>query len=903
MEDRIVASVARWCFRHKWLVIVLWVVAFVGVGAAGSALGSAYSNAFSLKGTESTKVLDLMDKVVPERSGEGDTVVWHVDSGTIRDAAVRSRIEPVLAKIAKQKDVGTVVSPYVPAGAAQISKDGRTAYATVTYTKIGNDLTDAQGKLLITTAHEAKTKGLEVEVGGNRPAQAEQPLPGLAEGVGVAAAAVVLFLALGSLFGMLLPVVTALFGVGISSSAIILLSHGMGVADFAPQLASLVGLGVGIDYALFIVTRHRRGILRGKTPEEAAVIALNTSGRAVLFAGGTVCIALLGMFTLRLSFLNGVAVAAALTVVVTVAAAITLLPALLGAIGMRVLSRRQRRRLAADGPRTEAATGAAARWSSFLERNPRALAVVAVAVMATLAVPALGLRLGSSDQGNNPPSTSTRKAYDMLADGFGPGFNGPLTILAEVPGPQDRAAAAQLVTTLKSTPGVAFAAQMPMKPSDTITFITAVPTTSPQDKATSDLIDHLRDDVVPAAEKGNTMRAYVGGQTAIFQDFATVLYGKLPLFIGVIIVLGFVLLLIAFRSLVVPLTAAAMNLVAAAASFGVLVAIFQWGWGGSLAGRAGPIDAFLPVIMLSLLFGLSMDYQVFLVSRMHEEWVHTKDNARAVRVGLAETSRVINSAAVIMIFVFGAFALSGTRVLAMFGIGLAGAVALDAFILRTILVPSLMHMFGTSNWWLPDWLDKRLPHLAVEAAEEADDAPAAGGARLTGDGPAVRGRVTGKAGLPIPRAELTLIAADGRQVGRAAEAGDDGTFLLPTPGQGSYVLVANAEGHHPQTASVLVADRPVDCDLLLSGTGTLSGTVRRADGRPVEDARVALKDADDHEVAVVTTGKDGSYAFDGLYPGRYTLLTAGYPPFPATVRVAEGDDDPDVDLELSHSTD
>ncbi|WP_407640302.1 MMPL family transporter [Actinacidiphila rubida] len=934
-----VAVVARWCFRHKWTVILLWLVALIGVGAAGNAAGDAYSNAFSLKGTESAKVLDLLDKVAPDRSGEADTVVWHVDSGTVHDASVRERITPVLAKIARQKDVGAVVSPYDPAGAAQISKDGRTAYANITYTKLGNDMSNDQATLLIDTAHSARAKGLEVEVGGNKPAQAEQPLPGLAEGVGIAAAAVVLFLALGSLFGMLMPIITALFGVGISSSAILLLSHAMSVADFSPQLASLVGIGVGIDYALFVVTRHRRGILRGKTPEEAAVTALNTSGRAVLFAGSTVCIALLGMFTLRLSFLNGVAVAAAMTVVITVAAAVTLLPALLGALGPRILSRRERRRLAADGPRTEAANGAAARWSSFLQRHPRSLAAVAVVVMATLAVPALSLRLGSSDQGNNPTTTTTRKAYDMLADGFGPGFNGPLTILAEAPGAGDQAAVDRLVTDLKSTPGIAFAARVPVKGAatggssanpGTIAFVSAVPTTSPQDKATSDLIDHLRHDVVPKAEQGTTMRAYVGGQTAIFEDFSSVLFAKLPLFIGVIIALGFVLLLFAFRSLVVPLTAALMNLVAAAASFGVLVAVFQWGWGGSLAGRAGPIDAFLPVIMLSLLFGLSMDYQVFLVSRMHEEWVHSKDNARAVRVGLAETSRVINSAAVIMICVFFAFVLSGERVLAMFGIGLAGAVALDAFILRTVLVPSLMHLFGSSNWWLPGWLDRRLPHLAVEPAEDDDavavaavatgvayagagrgtaaaagagtGAPAASGAT----GPAVRGRVTGSASLPIPRAELTLIASDGRQVGRS-RADKDGTFLLPTPGAGSFVLVASATGHHPQTASVMTTDRPVDCDVRLSGTGTLTGTVRRADGTPVEDARVVLKDADGHEVASVRTGADGAYAFSNLYAGSYTLLTLGYPPFPATVRITEGDEDGDgdgdVDLELSHSTD
>jgi RND superfamily putative drug exporter len=712
--------VARWCFRHKWLVILLWVAVLLGVGSASSIAGDTYSNVFSLPNTESSTVMKLLDKAVHDQSGESDTVVWHVESGSVRDASVRQRIAPVLDKVRHQKDVGQVVSPYDPAGSAQISKDGRTAYARVTYTVLGTELDKAQVHDLVDTAQSARADGLKVELGGDAVATIEEPPAGLSEFVGIAAAAVVLFLAFGSLFGMLTPIVTALFAIGISSSLITLLTHTMNVPDFAGQLAMLVGLGVGIDYALFIVTRHRKGILSGKSPEAAAITAVNTSGRAVLFAGGTVCIALLGMFTVGLSLLYGVAISAAMTVVVSVLAAITLLPALLGVFGMRVLSRRQRRKFAAAGPSAGDTAGAAARWSSFVQRHPRALAGVAVLVMAVLAIPTLSLRLGSSDQGNNPTDTTTRKAYDMLADGFGPGFNGPLTILAEVPGAGDKAALDRLVTTLDHTKGIAAAAAMPMQPGSTVALVRAVPTTSPQDKATTTLINHLRDDVVPAAEQGSTMKAYVGGQTAMYKDFASVLGSKMPIFVGVIIALGFVLLLIAFRSVVVPLTAAVMNIVAAVASFGVLVAMFQWAWGGSLLGatREGPIDAFLPVIMLALLFGLSMDYQVFLVSRMHEEWVHTKDSARAVRVGLAETSRVINSAAVIMICVFGAFALSGVRVLGMFGIGLAGAVALDAFILRTVLVPSLMHLFGTANWWLPGWLDKRLPHLAVEPAED-----------------------------------------------------------------------------------------------------------------------------------------------------------------------------------------
>ncbi|WP_240677550.1 MMPL family transporter [Actinacidiphila soli] len=719
------AALARWCYRHKWLVVLLWVVALVGVGAASNTMGSNYANVFQLPGTESAKVLTLMDKAFPKSSGEADSVVWHTDSGSVNDAAVKDEMTATLAKIAKLPDVGSVASPYAPAGATKISQDGRTAYATVTWSKLGNELSVDQVNKFIDTAQAADGKGLDVEVGGQAVQQAEQPPMGLSELVGIAAAALVLYLAFGSLFGMLLPILTAIFGVGTSVSAIAVLSHAIDLGDIAPTLASLVGLGVGIDYALFIVTRHRKGILRGLSPEEAAVKAVNTSGRAVLFAGGTVCIALLGMFAVGLTFLNGLAIGASLTVIVTVTASVTLLPAMLGVLGPRVLSRRQRRRLAQHGPESEEATGAAARWSGFVQRHPRVLAVVAVAVMAVIAIPTLSLRLGSSDQGNNQSTTTTRKAYDMLAAGFGPGFNGPLTILAEVPnGAADVKALDGLVADIRTQKGVAAVSAMPLQKGATVAVVQVVPTTSPQAVGTDDLIDRLRGEVIPAAEKGSTMQAYVGGQTAIFKDFAHVITGKLPLFIGVIIALGFVLLLLAFRSLVVPLTAAAMNLIAAAASFGLLVAAFQWGWGGDplSAGRAGPIDSFIPVIMLSLLFGLSMDYQVFLVSRMHEEWVHTRDNARAVRVGLAETSRVINSAAVIMICVFGAFVLMGQRATAMFGVGLAGAVALDAFILRTVLVPSLMHLFGSSNWWLPGWLDKRLPHLAVEPADEDESA-------------------------------------------------------------------------------------------------------------------------------------------------------------------------------------
>jgi RND superfamily putative drug exporter len=432
-----------------------------------------------------------------------------------------------------------------------------------------------------------------------------------------------------------------------------------------------------------------------------------------------VCIALLGMLILRLGFLNGVAIAASLTVVLTVAASVTLLPALLSLTGTRALSRRERRRLAEHGPEPELPTGFAARWSAFVERHPRKLGALALAVMTLLALPTLSLHLGTSDQGNDPETATTRQAYDLLADGFGPGVNGPLTLVTEVHGAEDRLALDNLDATLRATEGVASATPVTFDAGGDTAYLTVVPESSPQSERTSELVDRLRTEVLPRAETGTSLDLHVGGVTAGYDDFADLIVGKLPLFVGVVIGLGCLLLLLAFRSIGIPLKAAAMNVAAVAGAFGVVVAIFQWGWGSELLGlgRAGPIEPFLPVIMVSVLFGLSMDYQVFLVSRMYEEWLETGDNRRAVRIGLAETSRVINSAAVIMISVFLAFVLSGDRVIAMFGIALAAAVALDAFVLRTLLVPALMHLLGGANWWLPRWLDRRLPRISIEPPE------------------------------------------------------------------------------------------------------------------------------------------------------------------------------------------
>jgi putative drug exporter of the RND superfamily len=789
-------ALARWCLRRRLAVILLWCAVLLGVGTSALVSGSAFSSQYDVPGTESGRANTLISQSFPDRHGDSDTVVWHTGKGTdastdkVRDTQVEKTMDRTLDHIADLPGVASVQSPYGDHGEHRdrISRDGRTAYATVTFDAPFEKIDKKDVQRVVDTAQRAgeDVPGMDVELGGPGIGLTEKQEGHLSEAVGVAVAAVVLLVAFGSVAAMLLPLVTALVSVGTAILGIGLLSHVMTVADFAPMLGTLIGLGVGIDYALFIVTRHRRGLKEGMPVAEAAERAVASAGRAVVFAGVTVCIALLGMLVLRLSFLNGVAVAASLTVVLAVLSSVTLVPALLGVIGKRALSRRERRRLAEHGPdepadlysaedqgsgekcrtdRTDqtdrngqsaapAKTGsrtracAAARWSAFVARHPRLLGAIAAVVMVVLAVPVTGLQLGTSDQGSSPRTTTTRQAYDLLADGFGPGTNGPLTLVGEIDDAKAKLDFEKLPGKLRDVDGVAHVSGAELSGSGGTGVITVVPESAPQAENTSQLVEDLRKDVLPEATGSSSLDVRVGGVTAAHDDFASVILGKLPLFVGIVVSLGCALLLLAFRSIGIPLKAALMNVMAVAAACGVVVAVFQWGWGSGLMGLGGygPIEPFLPVIMVSVLFGLSMDYQVFLVSRMYEEWRLTGDNRRSVRVGLAETGRVINSAAVIMIAVFGAFVLSGDRIIAMFGIGLAAAVALDAFVLRTLLVPALMHMLGGANWWLPRWMDRWLPHISIEPEAVHEPVPEVV--------PEPVGAGVGAA-VPAPRAELS----------------------------------------------------------------------------------------------------------------------------------------------------
>lgn len=718
-------SLARLCVRHRWMVLGAWIVLFIGLNVASFSVGSDYSNTFSFPGTNSVHALTLLQSGFKAKSGDVDQIVFNVTEGTL--ASHERSIDATLAKVAKLPEVTVVTSPFCPAssasscaGAAQMSKNGKIAFATVNFFKQAQYLKKSDVQGVVNVAETLRSSALQVNFGGNAFGQLTSPTGSPDEGVGLLATAVVLFLAFGSLFAMLLPLGVALFAIGIATAATTLLSHGLSIATFAPILGSLIGLGVGIDYALFIVTRSRQNLKQGMSVEDAIITAIDTSGRAVLFAGATVCVALLGMLILGFSFLVGLGAAAALTVFITMMASLTLLPSLLAFQKMRVLSRKERRKLTSNGPEKALVQGPWQRWADFVGRRPRTLSVLAILAIVILSIPVFSLHLGLSDQSSDPAGSTTRLAYDEVAQGFGPGFNGPLSVVGSIHNGADKAAMQKLDNILQGKPGIAKVSPVIFSPQGTVALISVVATTSPQDSRTSQLITTLRDRYIPGVTAASHTEIFVGGQTALSNDFSNVLDSKIPLFIAVIVILGCLLLMVAFRSVLIPLTAAIMNLLAVGASFGLVVAVFQWGWGSSLIGSGtGPVESFLPIIMIAILFGLSMDYQVFLVSRMHEEWVNTGDNEGAIIHGQANTGRVISAAAGVMICVFLAFAVGGQRIIAEFGIGLGGAVLLDAFILRTVLVPSLMHFFGKANWWMPKWLNRAVPHLAVEASEQS----------------------------------------------------------------------------------------------------------------------------------------------------------------------------------------
>jgi len=707
-------KLTRWTIAHRRIVVFSWIVLAVGVLAFSQAVGQRNANNFSLPNTDSQRATDLLQSRFPAQAGDADQIVFRTRAGKLTDASARAVIAPLLVRIARLPHVAGVVSPYAD-GANAVSTTGTIGFATVEFNQRANELPKGAIERVINTAEAVRSPTLQVELGGQAINQAQQTSLGFATGVGLLAAVVVLLLSFGSLLAMGLPIVTALFGLGAGLGLIGLGSHVVDMVDFSSELALMIGLGVGIDYALFIVTRFRDAYRENGGDVQAALeLAMNTAGRAILFAGATVVIALLGMFALGVSFLYGVAIAASLGVLLVLAASLTLLPALLMFTGKRVGRTRSRR----SRPRKPRA-GFWIRWVGLIQRRPAWAALASTALLLTLAAPALGLRLAASDSGNDPANQTTRHAYDLLAAGFGSGFNGPLQLAVHLPAGGDTAGLGRLTTTLRTTARVASVAAPRLNPARDTAAIAVYPTTSPQSAQTTSLVKHLRSDVLPPLARATGTTVYVGGATATQVDFAHVLSGKLPLFIGLVVMLSALLLLVVFRSLLIPLQAALMNLLSIAAALGVVQAIFERGWLGGVIGiQPGPIDAFIPVMVFAIVFGLSMDYEVFLVSRIHEEWQHRGDASAAVREGLANTGRVITAAAAVMIAVFASFAAGDDRVLKLFGIAMATAVFLDAMVIRSILMPAVLELFGRRTWAFPSWVDRRLPRLAIEPATQ-----------------------------------------------------------------------------------------------------------------------------------------------------------------------------------------
>jgi RND superfamily putative drug exporter len=732
---------ARICNAHRWRTFFVWLLALVAIQVVASAVGTKQIASFRLPGTESQRAYDLLAAHFPAAKGDSDQLVFRARSGKLTDSSDRARIGAALDRVKSAGPVASVVSPFSPGG--QVTKDGRIGVATINYKESTNDIEPATLEKVEKAAFTVRDPSLQVEHGGPgaeivRFTNSQGP----SEFLGILAAAIVLLLTFGSAVAAGLPLLATLLALGTTLGVITLISHIVDTPDFAAQLASLIGLGVGIDYALFVVTRFRAEVRAGRDRDEAIEVAIDTAGRTVMFAAITVVIALLGLLLLGLSFMQGVALGAATAVLATMFAALTIIPSLIGGSHgfmdgvVREFDNRggfrfwgMKRRISIPGQKGRAkraarrekrrADGAAwERWSHAVQRRPWLAAGVAVLLLLALALPATQMRLGSSDAGVDPPGTTTRNAYHLIAQGFGAGTNGSFLVVADLPKKGDKAAAANVAATLEADKDFTFVAPPAVSPDGRVAIINAYPRTGPQDKATTDTLQRLRKQVLPGVERQTGATVEVGGFTASTEDFSRVVAGKLPLFVGVVVLFSALLLMAVFRSVIIPIKAALLNLLSIGAALGFVTLIFQDGHGAGLLGiETGPIESFVPVLMFAIVFGLSMDYEVFLISRVHEAWEKTHDASGSVATGLQTTGRVITAAASIMVLVFGSFALGDDRVIKLFGIGLASAVFFDAVIIRCLLVPALMELFGRRAWWLPTWLDRRLPRLAIEAPD------------------------------------------------------------------------------------------------------------------------------------------------------------------------------------------
>jgi RND superfamily putative drug exporter len=772
------ARLGRWSFHRRKTVVLLWILGLFVLGGVMGAAGNGFKSEFTLPDVESKRGFDILDS---EFGGQGagltGTIVFTAEQG-VDDPEVQTTMEDYFDEVRGIEDgIVSIQSPYDEGGEQQIATQGplagQLAYANI---EVPEDTSLEEIEPIVVEMREMRPEldGLRILTGGGNFAEFEEPS---SEILGVGFAMVILILAFGSVLAMGLPVGVALAGIGIGTILITLLSNVITMPDFSTTLGIMIGLGVGIDYALFIVTRYRENLHLGHTVEESVTIAIDTAGRAVAFAGTTVVISLMGMLIMQLSFVSGLAIGAATVVAVTMVASLTLLPALLGFAGEKIevtkwgglivagfvaiglvmtglgvsavaslafglalvvllarlvtyLLRRFTgselgRSLRREVPRPErppVERTVAYRWSRWIQHHPWTAFLIGATTLIVLALPIFFLRMGFSDEGNYATDTDARQAYDLLAEGFGPGFNGPFIAVTELPEGTDPAVLDDITAAVGGTEGVAFVSPVVVSDDGTAALWRVTPTTSPQDHDTTDLVRTLRNDVLPDAAEGAGLDIAVTGNVPVQIDFSTYLADRMVYFFAAVLGLSFLLLMVVFRSVLVPLKAVIMNLLSIGAAFGIVVAGFQWGWFGPLLNIEGaPIEPFVPMMLFAIVFGLSMDYEVFLLSRIKEDWDRNHDSHLSVANGLAATAKVITAAALIMVFVFGSFLLENDRIIKLFGVGLATAVLLDATIVRMLLVPATMELLGDRNWWVPKWLDRILPHIEVEGHVEPEE--------------------------------------------------------------------------------------------------------------------------------------------------------------------------------------
>jgi RND superfamily putative drug exporter len=712
-------AIARFCVRHRFVVLAVWLVAAVALVGVSHGVSDQTSDSLHLPGTDSQRATDTLSHPFPAQSNGSSSIVLHVGSGKLTDSKYSGAVNDAAADVAKAPHVASVVNPLTQQGASALSKNQATGYLSVTTDVSAGQLSVQDAQNIIDAATKPAEKvGIEVQTGGQLGQKVSKPSTESSELIGILAAMVILTFTFGTAVAMFLPILNAIIALSITLAIVRLLSHVTTVSTVAPTLATMIGLGVGIDYALFIVTRHFRGLDEGLDLRESIARAAATSGGAVVFAGSTVTIALVSLAVANIPLVTTMGLMAAIAVVVAVLAAITLLPATLSIVGPHINSLRVRDR----HPDAHAKKGMWAKWAAEVARRPVLAGLLALMILIPLAIPLLSLNLGQKDVAALSKSTTARQAYDQISQNFGAGVNGPLIVAAKLGSPAKGSDDSRLTTLQKDVSkasGVVAVSPVQVDKAGTTAFFNAIPAKGPSDDATTTLVKDLRSSVIPQAEKGTNLTAYVGGTTASNVDLASNISNKLPLQILVVIALSFILLTLAFRTVVIPVQAAVMNVLSIGAAYGVLTALFQFGWLHSLIGLEGsvPIVSYVPLFMFAILFGLSMDYEVFLVSQI-EEHVHAgENNKQSVVSGLVTSARVITAAAAIMVFVFGSFVLNGDPTVKQFGIGLAVAVILDATIVRCLLVPAVMILVGNANWYIPRWLERILPHISIEGAE------------------------------------------------------------------------------------------------------------------------------------------------------------------------------------------